>query len=287
MITLDQLKENYITPVLQETGLPFMVFTDAEDWENAYIKRNTTTEYINGFFKLTQSEVQKFGGGVTAYALVTNLNFLIPCGNDPEQTEEIEFVKTIRDALSYAFSNNTKLSIRSDGKEYVGGVSYSLPMADLRTVRPYDEENVLIYPCSVTFAYLENAVNSSEIRITVDGEEIAYTRFSFGRAVNPSADLFAESTNGEATVYAENSTFSIDLESPAASGSAFSAAVLSYIMGVTAVNVPRTVSVRLGETDIKTMTMILGECSAHGESESNIVYKIALIPYVAGESIGG
>ncbi len=33
--------------------------------------------------------------------------------------------------------------------------------------------------------------------------------------------------------------------------------------------------------------MILGECSAHGESVSNLVYKISLIPYVEREHIGG
>lgn len=286
MITLDQLKDNYITPVLQKTELPFIVFTDAGDWKNASRRKNTVTEYINGLFKLKQSEIQNLGGGVIAYALVTSLSFLVPCGDDPDHRGELQFVKTIRDALSSAFSNNTKLSVTIDGKEYVGGVSYSLPVPDLRALRPFAADS-LIYTCSIAFSYLENAVNSSDVTITVDGETIAYTRFSFGRAVSPSADLFAESTNGEATVYAENSTFSIDLESPASSVSAFSAAVLSYIMGVTAVNVPRMVSVKLGETDIRTMTMILGECSAHGESVSNVVYKIALIPYVAGETMGG
>lgn len=288
MITLDQLKDNYITPVLQKTELPFIVFTDAGDWKNAFRRKNTVTEYINGLFQLTQSEIQNLGGGVTAYALVTSLSFLVPCGDepDPDHTGELQFVQTVRDALSSAFSNNTKLKVTIDGKEYVGGVAYSLPAADLRALRPYAADS-LIYTCSITFSYLENAVNSSDVTIMVDGETIAYTRFAFGRAISPSADLFAESTNGEATVYAENSTFSIDLESPASSTSAFSSAVLNYIMGVFAVNTPRAVSVKLGETDIRTMTMILGECSAHGESVSNLVYKISLIPYVEREHIGG
>lgn len=286
MITLDQLKDNYIMPVLNKTGLPFMIFTDAGDFLAAERRKNTVTEYINGLFKLTQSEIQKLGAGLTAVAIVASLQILVPCDDEPDYTGGLLFVQQIREALSEAFSQNVKLSITSEGKTYVGGVSYSLPAADMRNLRPMTGDS-LIYTCTVTFAYLENALNATDITITIDGTEVPYTTFQLTRSVTPSADLYANSTNGEAHAYAENSRFTIDLETPASTVGALSLAIANHIMGNTNVNTPHAVVVTLGGIANRTVQMMFGECSANGAGVSNVVYKISLIPYASQEVIGG
>ena len=102
MITLDQLKDTYVMPLLNSTPFKFMIFTDAGNYRHPDRRKNTVTEYINGLFSLSQSEVQRLGGGLTAVALVTNIKLLIPCGDnsDTSYTGELRIVQQIRDALS-------------------------------------------------------------------------------------------------------------------------------------------------------------------------------------------
>ena len=288
MITLDQLKENYIMPLLNSTPFKFMIFTDAGNYRPPDRRKNTVTEYINGLFSLSQSEVQRLGGGLTAVALVTNIKILIPCGDnsDTSYTGELRIVQQIRDALSEVLSQNVKLSITSDGKTYVGGVSYTLPSAELRNLRQGIGDS-LEYIFSITFAYLENALNATDVKILIDGAEIAYTSFLLTRRINPSADLYKNSTNGEAKAYAENSTFTIDLEMPALSDSPPSLTILNHILWITSVNTSHTVVLTIGDITTQTFNMMFGECSASGAGVSNIVYKVSLLPFAAQEVIGG
>lgn len=286
MITLDQLKDNYIMPILNSTPFHFMVFTDAGDYRAPERRKNTVTEYINGLFTLTQSEIQKLGAGLTAVAIVTSLRFLVPCDHDPDHKGELQMVQQIRNALSEAFSQNVKLSIVSDGKTYVGGVSYSLPAAELRNLQQGIGDS-LEYVCTVTFAYLENAVNASDIKIFIDGTEIPYTNFLLTRRLNSSADLYKRATNGEAQVYAESSTFTIDLETPALYNSPASSEIINHILGVTSSNKLHTVVLQFGDFVGRTSSMIFGECTASGAGVSNVVYKVSLLPYAAAETVGG
>lgn len=288
MITLDQLKDNYVMPLLNSTPFKFMIFTDAGNYRHPDRRKNTVTEYINGLFSLSQSEVQRLGGGLTAVALVTNIKLLIPCGDnsDTSYTGELRIVQQIRDALSEVLSQNVKLSITSDGKTYVGGVSYTLPSAELRNLRQGIGDS-LEYSFSITFAYLENALNATDVKILIDGAEIAYTSFLLTRRINPSADLYKNSTNGEAKAYAENSTFTIDLEMPALSDSPPSLTILNRILGITSVNTSHTVVLTIGDITTQTFNMMFGECSASGAGVSNIVYKVSLLPFAAQEVIGG
>ena len=272
MITLDQLKDNYIMPVLNSTPFHFMVFTDAGDYRAPERRKNTVTEYINGLFTLTQSEIQKLGAGLTAVAIVTSLRFLVPCDHDPDHKGELQMVQQIRDALSEAFSQNVKLSIVSDGKtrNLQQGIGDSLE-----------------YVCTVTFAYLENAVNASDIKIFIDGTEIPYTNFLLTRRLNSSADLYKRASNGEAQVYAESSTFTIDLETPALYNSPASSEIINHILGVTSSNKLHTVVLQFGDFVGRTSSMIFGECTASGAGVSNVVYKVSLLPYAAAETVGG
>ena len=184
------------------------------------------------------------------------------------------------------FPQNLKLSVETDGVTYVGGVAYSLPTAGNRDIRQ-GIGDCISYNCTLTFAYLENALNASDIKVEIDGTDVAYTRFGFTRKPNISADLYALSGTGESRGYAENAAFIIDLEAPALTDSEFSYAVAQHILGITDANTPHSVSVTFGSVAFRTLNMTFGECSADGEGVSNVVYKISLVPYADKEVTGG
>lgn len=277
MITLDELKDNYIIPVLEGTPFKFSIFTDTGDYEKAKRRKNTVTEYINGLFKLVESEIKKIGGGLTAVALVTNLKFLIPCGDETEVNGEFAKVTEFRNALSEVFSQNQKINITSEGQTYVGGVAYSLPMAGEREIRQRVGDSIA-YTCSITFAYLENAVNASDVSFTLDDEIIPYTSFTIRRAPSISAALYAGTSNGESKAYAEMTGFTVDLEMPVLSDSPPSAAVAAYLLGTASANAVHTLKAIFAGLGEKTYSVIFGECYVSGAGVSNCVYKLTFLP---------
>lgn len=285
MITLEQLRDNYILPVLETVPFKFNIFVDTGDYKEPERRMNAVTEYINGVFSLTQSEVKKIGGGLTSVALVTSLKFLLPCGDETDIDGTFPNVTEFRTALSEAFSKNQVLSIETDGVTYAGGVAYSLPTTGMRAMRQGLGDSIE-YVCTIAFSYLENALNASEVRIYIDGAETPYMGFLLTRKINTSADLYRGTSSGEASVYAENSIFTIDFETPASNNSAVSKEILRHITGSVPADKPHSVRIDVGD-DWFAKTMIFGECTASGAGVSNVVYKVSLLPYAGRETIGG
>lgn len=286
MITLEQLRDNYILPVLETVPFKLNISIDTGDYKESERRMNAVTEYINGVFSLTQSEVKKIGGGLTAVALVTSLKFLLPCGDETDTDGALPDVTAFRTALSEAFAENQILNIEADGRTYTGGVTYSLPATGARTMRQGVGDSIE-YVCTIAFAYLENALNASDVKISIDGIEIPYTNFMLTRRINASADLHRGGAwNGEASVYAESSTFTIDLDVPALYNSELSKEILHHITGTVSADKPHSVRIDIGD-DWLAKTMIFGECTASGAGVSNVVYKVSLLPHGARETIGG
>lgn len=284
MITLEELKNNYILPMLAKTPYSFQIFTDTGDYEKAQRIKNRVIPYINGLLSLTSSEVVRIGS-LPAIALVTALKFMVPCGENNENNEFPD-ITSLRDALTNVFSQNNEITLESDGIIYTGGVSYSLPQSGIRSQRTLVGDS-FTFICNISFAFLPDAVNSTTVSVTVDGEVLNVTNFSFTRRPTLTADLYAKSAIGEAATYAENTAFAVDLEIPVSGKSAFSMAVSKHILGLTDSNVTHTVALNFGGLAIRTLTMLLGECSVSGGGVENTVYRIALIPYATPEILGG
>lgn len=285
MITLDQIKENYIIPVLSTTPFNFIIFTDTGDWVKAGRKKNTVTEYINGLFELTYSELRKLSGEKVGVSITTRLTFLVPCGDNPSN-DVITPVQDLRNALYNAFEANMILNITVDGEIYSGGVAPMLPMAASRAIRSQVGDS-LEYSCMLTFSYLENALNSSEVKLSIDGENIVFTGVSFTRKPIISSDLYSNSANSEGKCYAENSAFNIDFEAPVFTQGNISSVLAKFLLGVTNVNTPHTVTITLGELAVRTLTMSFGESSLSASGVTNSTCKVSLVPYASSETVGG
>ena len=292
MVTIDDVKEQYILPLLKETGYDFNIVTDVGEYQKAVRFRNTVISTINGLLMLTQSEVQRLSGGAVAIAYQAMITFLLPVG-DASKDNEFPTVAQFREALSNAFSKATKISVKDEnGNIYEGGVVYSLPTVGQRAQRDMVGDSIT-YTCTVSVAFLQNAINTSDLALLIDGEQVAFSSIRLGRTPALTADILSDSANGESGTYAESAGFAIDFALPALKGLAYSTAIMNYITGAIPANTVLEVTLTQKVSDTQTVTLINGKRMTFGKGEfsgngvSNIVYNVSLVPYTTPETVGG
>lgn len=281
---IETLKREYIDKALDATGLPFRIFTDTGDFQKAVRQFNAVEEYINGIFTLTESSME-YAGDQQIVSITTSLQFLIRLDDDADENGEFPSVAEFREALRSAFAQiPPKFNVTEDGKTYTVVGMYQLPSSGVRMQRNSTGDS-FTFSMSVYFTYLSNSINASDVKITIDGEAVNFLAVGFSRRPSIAANLFSESANGESAAYAENAGFVIDLTLPAFV-SRMGGIVADYILGITDVNEPHSVTVTFGDKSIE-RDMIFGESGAQGQGLENIRYTISLIPYASEAVTGG
>ncbi len=282
MLTLNTLKENYIDIILNKTGLPFSVYTDAGDFEKAIRNYNSVTEYINGLFTVSGSNVEFTGDGGEMVSLTTELKFILRLNDVTDENGEFPNIAQFREALSQAFSSvSPRFNITEEGKTYSVVAAYSFPATGVREQRSTLGDSIT-FSCTVFFAYLSNALNASDVKITLDGETIPFLEFNIARRPSIVASQYSDSVNTEGKAYAESAAFTIDLSLPAFI-TKLGGACADYILGLEDANALHTVVLDFGDKTI-TKEMVFGESHAVGQGVENVRYNVSLVPY-AGEAI--
>lgn len=285
MLTLEKLKEEYIDEVLANAGLPFSIFTDAGDFQKATRQGNSVTEYINGLLTVSGSSIE-YAGEQEIVGISTELRFLVRLDDDKNTEGNFDSAVRFRQMLSQAFSSvKPKFNVTENGKTYTVVAAYNLPETGMRAQRPMLGDS-LSYSCTVYFAYLSNAINATDVKITIDGEEVNFLAVGLARRPSIVANLFTDSVNGESAVYAESAAFVIDLTMPAFV-SVMGGVIADYILGVSEANTPHTVTLTYGNGTSITRTMIFGECAGDGQGIENLRYTVSLVPYATEAITGG
>ncbi|MBQ7828638.1 MAG: hypothetical protein IJ386_10300, partial [Clostridia bacterium] len=131
------------------------------------------------------------------------------------------------------------------------GVTYAvLPVMSPATVGAYQEESSnwgAYVPVSVQIAFtaLEGAVAPSSVQIYIDGAKMPTTELVLSRTKTSTADVAANSLNGETTTAEESSTFEVQLACPYTS---YTKSVLYSLYGSERTNTGHCVIVR--DTDL-------------------------------------
>ena len=297
MVTIDQIKEQYILPILAETGYNFNIVTDVGDYQTAKRHRNTVTNVINGLLMLTQSEIQPLSSGLSAVAYQAMISFLIPL-EDHDAHSEYPKVTEFRNALSAALSKSAKIAIvDANGNAYEGGVVYSLPAVGQRNQRDMAGDSVT-YTCTISVSFLQGALNTSDLSLNIDGSPVAFSNIRINRSPVLMADLLSGNQNAGSSTYAESAAFKIEFTAPALGGNSVSNRIINYILGNDSANAPMDVSItrRDGVDDTEGEPiyeylyegqMIFSGCEMSGSGVSNVGFTVSLVPYTESEEIGG
>lgn len=292
MITPQNIYDSYIKNVLDETGYNFNIFEDAMAFRHAERYKNDVTTYINGLMTVSEPATEILNGGLVASALTVTLEFLVPISKECS-TGEYPEIRELREALSKSLGKAVVCNITGeDNAVYTGGVLYSLPTTGNLNIR--DALGLsMTYRVNITIAYLANAINTSNVVLTIDGGRVAFQQIKISRKPSLSADILAKSPNGEAGTYAESTSFTIEMTVPALKGIAYNASIMKWLLGQEDANTPHEVVLSVPEMEIGkgeivySGKMIFGGGEVQGNGVSNLSYGISLVPYTAPEMVGG
>lgn len=288
-ITLSDIKNQFILPALATMPYRFRLFVSTGAYQNPKNYRNLHIGQINGLIEATDSDISLLGGGIRAVAMNISIRFLIPV-DDTTADGDFAFVDKFREDLSEAFPTSNKITLTlnagtANEKNFIGAVAVGFPLGGELLQRPGIGKS-FEYTCYIQIAFLENAINSSDVQFYLDGDTtpIPYTTFSVSRRNTLTANLYSTTTNGVSKVFAENSTFGIDLAMPAISASAgvTGLAINNYISRVSSANTAH--SLRMVRNGAETTeTVIFGEVIENGAGTENVSWQVSFVPYIDAE----
>lgn len=291
-IRLKEIREQYILPALQGKPYRFKVFSNVGAYRRTITENKIRKGVINALLEVTDSDIVLLGGGLKASALNVTLTFLLPLPDEPTSEKAADyggnytFADEFRDMLTETFATTGKTTLTGvDGKTYTGGVMATFPLLG-EMLQRQNIGNSVEYVCYLQFTYLNGGVNASDIQFYLDGDTdpIPYSSFMIARKNTVSAALLSNSTNGEATAYAESNNFAVDLSLPAIdpSASITGAAIYNFLLGIDDGNTPHTLRISYSGRNI-TKTVIFSEASNEGGGVENVAAKISFIPYMPAE----
>ena len=289
-ITLNDIKDQFIMERLRELPYNFRVFVSTGAYQAPTSYNNFRKGKINTLIESTDSDISLLGGGIRAVAMNISMRFLLPV-DDTTLDGDYSFVDSFREDLSNAFAQSNRIELTLDDgekdKHYIGAVSVSFPIGGELLQRQGIGKS-FEYTCYLQVAFLENAINSQDIQFYLGWDEhsIPYTTFSISRKNTLSANLYSTSTNGLSQVFAENSTYGIDLAMPAISSSASvtGAIINEYILcdKETSANKPYKLRIKHNGKD-STMDVIFGEVVENGAGAENVSWQVSFVPYIEAE----
>ena len=290
-ITINEINEQFILPVLGNMPYKFKVFTSTGEYQSPKSYKNLRSGVINALVETTDSDIALLGGGIRAVAMNISIRFLLPA-DDTTADGDYTFVEGFREDLSDAFTTSNKIELESekDGviTHYVGAVSVSIPIGGELLQRQGTGKS-FEYTCYVQIAFLENAINSQDIQFYLGGDTvpIPYTTFSISRKNTLSANLYSTSTNGLSKVFAENSTYGIDLAMPAISANAsVTGAIINKYISCdkdTSTNAPYKLIIKRDNVNSEPIDVIFGEVVETGAGAENVSWQVSFVPYIEAE----
>lgn len=291
-ITLKEIKEQIILPALTKTSFRYRVLTSTGAYEKAYRANNLRVGTITALIQTTESEIMVLGGGLNATAINASIRFLVPVNDVNDVDGSYSIIEQFREEITEALSMNGKLTLVLNAgggvgveKTFIGGISTSFPIGGELDIRQ-SLGNSFEFVCYMEFAYMQNAVNASDVQFYLDGDTtpIPYTQYSLSRKNTLTGNLYSSAENEESQTYAENSVFGVDLSMPALSSSSgvTGAAINAYIMRTSSANTPHTITISR-DNNTYTQTVIFGEVVEAGQGAENLSWQLSFVPYLIAE----
>lgn len=288
-ITLKEIKEQLIIPALENTSYRYKVYANAGAYEKSKQIRNLRISTVNTLIETTDSNIALLGGGINAVAMNIRIMFLIPLGDEVDDGV-YSIVEDFREQLSVAFSTAKRITLvlnKGTAEEitFIGALSVGFPIGGTLMQRQ-GIGNSYEYTCYLEIAFLENAVNSSDVYFYLDGDTtpIPFTTFTISRKNTLTANLYSSSNNQASKTFAENSTFGVDLAMPAISSTASitGKSINDYILGFSSANTPHSLKTVINGVEY-TETVIFGEVVTNGAGMENVSWQVSFVPYISAE----
>lgn len=289
-ITLTDIKKQFIEDRLSRLPYRFRVFVSTSAYQSPKSYNNLRTGSINALIEATDSDISFLSGNIRAVAMNISMRFLLPVDDAENPDGDFSFVDRFREELSSVFTDTNTIILEKDDKHFIGAVSVGLPMGGELLQRQGIGKS-FEYTCYIQIAFLENAINSSDVKFYLGDDvgnnyPIPYTTYSISRKNTLTANLYSTTANGVSQVFAENSTFGVDIAMPAVTTGVIGKAVHDFITKNASANQSYTLTMERNGAKT-TEQVIFGEVIENGSGTENVSWQISLVPYIEAEDEEG
>lgn len=222
---LNETMEKYLsdnTTTLLKTNrysYKFKVYTDIGEhkgYDYVDAKGNISLEKTNQIVRYIEANLTQTDSAVESTNFVnivrnTELSILIPL-NDIELLEkQNKVIEEIRNVIEETFlKNGTGVFVGNDGA-YQFSFEYSLTSTGERTTRAFVGDSAIL-TAYINFYYVESGMQSSFIRLYIDGEQIIPIRMGISRGITQQTNTYSNDTRAVAMNTPTSSLFNINFD---------------------------------------------------------------------------
>ena len=227
MINLTQYAQQIETGLndLVDNSIRFVVWSDIGKYKQGARQGNSVTRYINCLLTRAPGQINTGNSGLIIASDSITLQVAVPTDppratgleDNPEVNMDVyEFVEKIRNVMDAYFSQNIINGYTDEnGKTYQTGMQYSLSATGNTDLAP-TIGTYITFSVYITVNIVQNGINSREVKIYIDGEEVPFLTASPNRASVKATDVYAGSNESETVV--TSTAFIVEISQPATTG---------------------------------------------------------------------
>lgn len=259
----------------------YKVFADVADYQKATRQGNTVTRYKNAMLQINSTDITPIKNWLSA---VISCTLTIAIDMDVQATDvetggylEVENVRETLNELVSAWNGQT-MTFVDDSTFDVTSYFGSAVVGAVEQVSPIGKMVPISLDCF--FTYVENGMNSNDVSITIDGEEVDFVSGEITRVKTAQANQYSDDKHIN-TVIQQNG-ISIDLRLPLLKSTS-GREVWNDILRCDEQNKGHLVTIKgkkftqFGGDDIASYFMVFGQSSMSLQAAKNITSGLNLV----------
>lgn len=262
------------TPLEGQGEYSFKLIPDGGEYETFYRKDGSNKLYYNilGVGEVVESAITPVGA-LQVQTQTINVTVVLRLEQD-KGVEDKDLFMPVRQAIADYASTTHTMSASDGSKIFNVGYSLTQPLAGEIAIRP-DVGRSITYSFSVYYSFVQNGVNSTDIKLYIEDEQIYTEDLTIVRMPVQDAGAF-NGTNGTAKNITTQTALEITFTTPVVSDSAFSKTLYEFLTDGDNPLLTVKLSNSSYGTD-RTYTMTFGQCNIATKGIENAGYSVTLV----------
>lgn len=262
------------TPLEGQGEYSFKLIPDGGEYETFYRKDGSNKLYYNilGVGEVVESAITPVGA-LQVQTQTVNVTVVLRLEQD-KGVEDKSLFMPVRQAIADYASTVHTMTANDGSKIFNVGYSLTQPLVGEIAIRP-DIGRSITYNFSVYYSFVQNGVNSTDIKLYIEDEQIYTEDLTIVRMPVQDAGAF-NGTNGTAKNITTQTALEISFTTPVVSNSTFSKTLYDFL---TEGDNP-LLTVKLSNSSYntsRTYTMTFGQCNISTKGIENAGYSVALV----------
>ncbi len=216
---LNQIITADLTERKSTANIQFRIFADMAKYKQADRALNSVTTYINGCLTTDTTDVTTLNNELAMAVISLTFEFITPTKAPrgltlPDDDGQHTFPLYIRNIIQAYFSQNKAYTVVGEtGKMFTGGAKFELLNTGVADM-PIGIGTSLTYSAGITYYLVEKGVNSSAIKIELDGVPLPFENAVPTRSPAMQSDVSSNGQNYISKNYVTSSAFAVDVTMP-------------------------------------------------------------------------